>query len=243
MSYHVPKKFLDEFTLSGRSEHHLADFMGNAVHASLCKPLGELVRNAAAEGFDLAVASAFRSFDRQCRIWNDKAAGRRPVLADDESILDTTQLTPEELLFAILRWSALPGASRHHWGTDVDVYDRKGTQNGYQLRLTFDETIGSGPFAALHAWLDEYLLYKETDFFRPYTRPWGGVAPEPWHLSYAPLAVEFQQALEPSVLRALIASADLALKAEILIHFDAIYERFVWVPWSLYPQIWRPSQC
>ena len=41
-------------------------------------------------------------------------AGRAVVLA---------HLSPLEQLQAILRFSALPGTSRHHWGTDLDVYD------------------------------------------------------------------------------------------------------------------------
>ncbi|MCZ8486094.1 D-alanyl-D-alanine carboxypeptidase family protein [Vibrio lentus] len=28
----------------------------------------------------------------------------------------------QQKLSAILRWSALPGASRHHWGCDFDVF-------------------------------------------------------------------------------------------------------------------------
>ncbi len=24
---------------------------------------------------------------------------------------------------AMLRWSAVPGASRHHWGTEIDIFD------------------------------------------------------------------------------------------------------------------------
>ena len=32
-------------------------------------------------------------------------------------------LAPDALIETILLWSALPGGSRHHWGTDVDVFD------------------------------------------------------------------------------------------------------------------------
>ena len=231
---------MDTITLSGRTEWHLAEFDGRQIHRDLVAPLAQLVADASRAGFDLAVASAFRSFERQCLIWNDKATGKRPVLADNGSSLDVTQLSSEQLLFAILRWSALPGASRHHWGTDIDVYDRRALPPGYQVRLTLDETVGSGIFAGLHAWLDEYLVNAETGFFRPYRRLLGGVAPEPWHLSYAPQAKEFQSALEPGALRDLISESNIALKAQILKHFDEIYARFVWVPWHLYPQSYRP---
>ena len=35
---------------------------------------------AAEEGFDLCICSAYRSFDRQRVIWNDKLSGLRSVL-------------------------------------------------------------------------------------------------------------------------------------------------------------------
>lgn len=240
MSYHQTGFFLDTITLSGRTEWHLVDFDGRQLHRELAMPLRQLMADASQAGFDLAIASAFRSFERQCMIWNDKAAGKRPVLADDGSVLDVAQLSSEQLMFAILRWSALPGASRHHWGTDVDVYDRRALHDGYQLRLTLDETEEAGPFAAMHSWLSEYLARENEGFFRPYRRRLGGVAPEPWHLSYAPLAREFQSALDPGILRDLIAASDIQLKEPVLKHFDEIYARFVWVPWHLYPESYRP---
>ncbi len=239
MSYVKSKKNLDIAILSGRSEQHLVEFTGLRVHAAVVQPLVALVDDAAKAGFDLAVASAFRSFERQCVIWNEKATGRRQLLAADESILDSSRLSPEELMFAILRWSALPGFSRHHWGTDIDVYDRSAIPEGYRLRLTLEETVGGGPLAPFHLWLDDYLKSHD-GFFRPYTRPWGGISPEPWHLSYGPVAAEFQQAQDPQILKALIASIDIALKDAILRHFDEIFERFVWIPWELYPSSCRP---
>lgn len=235
MSYHLQEFFLDPITLTGRTEWHLVEFEGRQIHRTLLVPLRHLTEEASAAGFELALASAFRSFERQRLIWNDKAAGIRPVLADDGSPLDVARLSPDELLFAILRWSALPGASRHHWGTDIDVYDRRAVPAGYQVRLTLDETADAGVFAGLHAWLDEYLARADAGFFRPYRRRLGGVAPEPWHLSYAPLAREFQNAMAPGILRELVTASDLALKTQILQHFEEIYERFVRVPWHLYP--------
>ncbi len=49
-----------------------------------------------------------------------------------------------------------------------------------------EEYRGRGPFAALNAWLDENL--RRYGFYRPYTRRGRGVQPEPWHVSYAPVA-------------------------------------------------------
>lgn len=89
----------------------LADFQGVPVHQDLLLPLDSLVLDATSAGFDLAVASGFRSVERQCQIWNAKALGLRPVLDDTGVPLEVGRLDPEALMFAILRWSALPGTS------------------------------------------------------------------------------------------------------------------------------------
>ena len=78
---------------------------------------------AAADGIDLVAFSSFRDFDRQLAIWNGKFRGERPMQDRAGRPLDALALTPAERVAAILWWSALPGASRHHWGTDIDVMD------------------------------------------------------------------------------------------------------------------------
>ena len=64
-------------------------------------------------------------------------------------------------------------------------------------------------------------------FFRPYDEDRGGVAPERWHLSHAPVASTFEKALTVEHLRAVIVEADMELKETVLMHLDEIYRRFV----------------
>lgn len=204
------------------------------VHSDLV-PHIELLRNRAHDaGFELALASGFRDFTRQLEIWNDKAEGRRPILDDAGQAVNPGALTEEQLLFAILRWSALPGASRHHWGTDIDVYDAGPCRQGYQLQLTHAETQGAGIFAGFHTWLSSEL--DKSGFFRPYQRWQGGVAPEPWHLSYAPVAAGYQKSLCQEQLEQLLKASDIALKEVILARLDEVFQRFVWVDWEWYPR-------
>ena len=99
-------------------ERDVVAFQGIAVHPRLVAPLTELVEEARSAGFDLRVASGFRSIDRQCQIWNAKAAGLRPVLDDAGEPLSIDELTPMSLVFAILRWSALPAAL--WWNSPAD---------------------------------------------------------------------------------------------------------------------------
>ena len=214
----------------------LADFQGVPVHQDLLLPLDSLVLDATSAGFDLAVASGFRSVERQCQIWNAKALGLRPVLDDTGVPLEVGRLDPEALMFAILRWSALPGTSRHHWGTDIDVFDLAALQTGQSLQLTLAEC--QGPFAPFHQWLDAKLAEPDAQFFRPYKAPFGGVAPEPWHLSFAPRAAAYQRDLSKDALLELVRSLNIELKDEVLRHFDEIFDRFVWVFPELYPLNW-----
>jgi LAS superfamily LD-carboxypeptidase LdcB len=186
-------------------------------------------------GFELRVASSYRSFERQLLIWNNKASGLRPVLDDRGLPLDISRLSERDLVYAILRWSALPGASRHHWGTDLDVYDASRIAADYQVQLTQAETIGDGPFAEFHRWLDVKLAVQEFSFYRPYEKDRGGIAPEPWHLSYAPIAKRYAAALTVDVLRQQLEQTDIQLKSCILDNLDDIYHRFVRVD-SDHPQ-------
>lgn len=198
------------------------------LHPQAVADFQALCGAAAEAGFSLAVASSYRSIERQCLIWNGKANGSRPVLDSQGQPLDITRLDDYQQVQAILRWSALPGASRHHWGTDLDVYDKAAVAGDYRLQLTCGECEGDGPFSALHRWLDERISRGESfGFYRPYQEDRGGVAPEPWHLSHRPSARYYEQRLDRHHLQELIASLPIALKPVVLQHFDDIYSRFI----------------
>jgi LAS superfamily LD-carboxypeptidase LdcB len=219
--------------LVGQTESHLcssdhADILGARLHDETVEPFLQLRDAAAAEGFDLAIESGFRSFDQQLSIWNRKASGQQAVLDSESRPIDIATLTDEQLVFAILRWSALPGASRHHWGTDLDVYDRATTPPGYEVELIPAEVNPGGMHGALHEWLDARIAERSAfGFFRPYDIDRGGVAPERWHLSHAPVSSIFERMLTPEVLRDTIQQADMRLKDVVLEHLPAIFPRFV----------------
>ena len=130
-----------------------------------------------------------------------------------------------ERVDAILLWSALPGASRHHWGTDVDLIDARAIEPGYRVRLTRDEFAAGGPFARLAAWLDQHA--PRFGFFRPYRGVRSGVQPEPWHFSFAPTAEKARRQLTAGVLREAIASAPLLGKELILPRIEELHARYV----------------
>ncbi len=215
----------------GRAEDHLIDWTDNCrVHVAVAPSLAELVHGAAAAGFQLQVASGFRSFARQLAIWNGKARGERPVFDSEGRAIDMARLDEREQMLAILRWSALPGTSRHHWGTDVDVWDAAAVTADYRLQLNVEECGEGGPFCALHQWLDVHIVRGATPFFRPYGVDRGGIAPEPWHLSHRPLAREFQRLLAPELVASVLGAVDIALKDVVIASLDEIFDRFVRVP-------------
>lgn len=176
--------------LTGRDDSLLITLAGgHRLLPEAAAAFSRLQDDAAAAGFGLAVASSYRSYDRQRLIWNGKASGERPVHDDHGAPVAVLDLTPIERVQAIMRFSAVPGSSRHHWGTDLDIYDAQAVPAGYQLQLSPQEVAAGGPFDALHRWLDARMAAGESHgFYRPYDVDRGGVAPERWHLSYAPLA-------------------------------------------------------
>jgi LAS superfamily LD-carboxypeptidase LdcB len=184
---------------------------------------------AANAGFQPKIASAHRPFERQLLIWNEKATGKRSVLDDDEKPLDINSLTERELSLAILRWSALPGLSRHHWGSEIDIYDASAMPQDYTLQLTVEETKGSGVFAGFYTWLDaQYKISQDyCGFSRPYMSVGNGVAKEPWHLSLLALASQCEALVDKTKAYEFIAGQNIELKDAVLNNFDEIFERFV----------------
>jgi len=192
------------------------------------EPFLHLKDEARGAGFELEINSGFRSFEKQLSIWNRKTRGQLAVLDSHALPLDIELMNERELAFAILRWSALPGASRHHWGTDIDVIDAAGRPEGYEVQLVPEEVESGGMFGPFHDWLDQRIAASTAfGFFRPYDRDRKGVAPERWHLSYAPVTTLYEQQLTVDVLRDTILKAGVELKAVLLQDLDEIFQRFV----------------
>jgi LAS superfamily LD-carboxypeptidase LdcB len=221
----TPEFTLDQLT--GRSRSHLSELADPpcALHNAVMAPFLAMRAAAAADGIDLTAFSSFRDFDRQLAIWNGKFRGDRPMQDRLGKPLDPLTLAPADRVTAILWWSALPGASRHHWGTDFDVMDARAMPAGYKLKVVPAEYHAGGPFHRLTTWLDEHM--HAFGFFRPYTTDRGGVAPEPWHLSYAPVAERAQAEFSAEKLRAVLADSEIEGKADVLAALDRNYATYV----------------
>ncbi len=132
--------------------------------------------HAAAErdGVKLVILSATRNFAAQKGIWEAKWTGARKVDG-----MDLSQAIPDarERALKILEYSSMPGTSRHHWGTDIDLNS---------LNNAFFE---KGEGQKIYAWLTAHAA--EFGFCQPYT-PKGPARPdgyneERWHWSYMPV--------------------------------------------------------
>jgi len=218
---------MNPLELTGRARTHLTEPPGAhcLVHRDAASAFVAMREAASAVGIELEAASAFRDFERQRQLWNAKYTGERPLLDAEGRPLDAAALDEGQRIAAILLWTALPGASRHHWGTDIDVVDRSAMAPGYEVQLTPEEYAPGGPFGRLARWLDDNM--RHFGFFRPYATGKGGVRPEPWHLSYAPVARPATRALDLATLaEALHGQEVLGLNA-IFEHLPLIHERYV----------------
>jgi LAS superfamily LD-carboxypeptidase LdcB len=140
-------------------------------------------------------------------------------------LLDAAALDEDARATAILHWSALPGASRHHWGTDFDVLDAAAMPPGYRLQVLPEEYAPGGVFARLNDWLNEHAA--AFGFFRPYATWRGGVQPEPWHLSHAPTAQAALEQFSVEALREALDSATLEVRAAVDRKLPEILARYV----------------
>ena len=192
----------EQMMVLGLTSEHLTDRRGALMHEQAAEAFSALQARANDAGFQLSVASSYRSYERQLSIFNGKWGGERPVLDDNDRVLVRQDYSAEEWLHFILRFSALPGTSRHHWGTDIDIFDPTRIPSGGSLQLTPSEYRIGGMFEDLTHWLDEMIAANNCEgFFRPYDRDRGGVSEEPWHLSYEPVASMVRPHLTTDTLR------------------------------------------
>ncbi|MCE9778344.1 M15 family metallopeptidase [Shewanella algae] len=195
------------------------------LEAETAKAFLEMQAAAEQDGIALAICSGYRSFERQLAIWNAKASGKRPLLDKDSlPVGDIGALSDDELVALILLWSALPGASRHHWGTDLDLFDSAQISK-HELKLVNAEYEPQGPCYKLDLWLDERA--PDFGFYRPFQAGLSGVSPERWHLSFLPKAKGFLEQFDSDRLRQILDHSEVTLKQGLLRRLPELVETYV----------------
>ena len=201
------------------------------IHPQALNSLSSLQHLAKEQGFDIYIVSSFRSFDRQKLIWNEKASGKRDLYnPEGTNKLEFSTLSQEEILNSILRWSGLPGFSRHHWGTELDIVDKNAfPEENYSVQLTIEEV--NGIFSPFYQWLETQINNNNSfGFYMPYSEDRNGVSPEKWHISYAPLSQEIEEKLTFECFKESIqgpAYEDLELIELIKKNLLSIYENYI----------------
>lgn len=155
--------------------------LGAYLHTECLEAFKKMYAAAKAEGVQLKIISATRNFYRQKQIWEAKWNGQRKVGGKN---LSTTIPDPAERATKILLYSSMPGTSRHHWGTDMDINQ---LENAY-----FEKGKGLKEYT----WLVENAA--SFGFGQPYSakgteRP-DGYEEEKWHWSYLPIAKKYLKA-------------------------------------------------
>jgi len=128
-------------------------------------------------GINLKIISAGRNFDYQKGIWERKWKDGKYI-----------KYFGAERVKSIMKYSSMPGTSRHHWGTDIDLNSLK---NSY-----FMEGKGKKEYD----WLISHA--NGFGFYQTYTsKNTGrtGYEEEKWHWSYMPLAKDFLTQYNDSV--------------------------------------------
>jgi len=130
------------------------------------------------DGIELSIISATRNFKTQKYLWERKWSGKKLVSGKN---LAKNINNPIKRARIILKYSSMPGTSRHHWGTDIDLNKDK---NDYFL---------TDKGKKIYKWLKENAhvygfcqTYTQKDSLRA-----TGYEEEKWHWSYIPLAKFF----------------------------------------------------
>ena len=158
----------------------LPKILGYHLRQEVAEAFIAMKTEANAAGIHPMIFSGFRSFNHQKLIWNKKY---------NQYI---KRLPKEETIQKVIEFSTIPGTSRHHWGTDFDLIDARVARPSGDPLLEKHFAEG-GRYFALKQWLNENA--ERFGFYEVYTKDMErtGIAYEPWHFSYQPVAKKMLQ--------------------------------------------------
>ncbi|MDG6882754.1 D-alanyl-D-alanine carboxypeptidase [Phocoenobacter uteri] len=188
-----------------------------------------LQQKAKQAGFNLQPASSFRNFERQKFIWNAKFNGTRKVHNDNGETLNLSKMNDWQKCQAILRWSAVAGASRHHWGTEIDIFDPDLLPKNQSLQLEPWEYQAGGYFEEFANFMQNYTAYF--DFYFPFStneqQKDKKIGIEPWHISYQPISSQYQTLFTPEILQLAWQNEDILGKDTLIKHIDTLFSDYI----------------
>lgn len=181
------------------------------LQAEASKAFEKMKKEAKTKGIQLHITSGHRDYEKQALIWNGKYER-----------YSAKGLKGLELIKKITEFSAMPGTSRHHWGTDADILDLSVPQPKDPLKPSH-YVSSKGVYNKIHDWM---LHNSERfGFYEAYTDDptRTGYEFEPWHFSYKPIAIKYLKAYNKNITWANIKSN--TLKGHHLIT-DDFFQRY-----------------
>ena len=166
----------NDFFLLGKND--LKETLNSGLLPEAYLKFKQMQNDAKKEGVEIEIVSGYRSYQKQKDIWNNKYNKNF-----ENGILGIKNIN------RIIQYSTLPGTSRHHWGTDIDIIDKRFIPKGdLLLEKNYAE---NGIYSQLFSWMRKnskkygfYLVYDDSPKRK-------GFKFEPWHYSYKPLSVIF----------------------------------------------------
>mgnify|MGYP006396099327 CR=1 FL=1 len=189
--------------LTGQDEQNIVgSAYASRLHKDVIEPFLAMQRAAAADGISISTVSAFRSYERQKEIFEGKFERFTGQGMDPEAAIDK-----------IIEYSTIPGTSRHHWGTELDLIDAAVDQP--ESSLEPENYHGKGAYCKLKEWMDLhaesfgfYLVYTDNPLRK-------GFKYEPWHYSYAPVSIPMMKAYKEIDLQQFLSQGQLMGKEYI----------------------------
>ncbi|WP_312149257.1 M15 family metallopeptidase, partial [Empedobacter sp.] len=154
---------------------------GYKLLPEVAKQLELMKADALKAGFKIQVISSYRNYTYQNGIWERKYKANQ-----------AKKIAAKENIEKIIEYSTIPGTSRHHWGTDLDIID--GTRGIPADPLNEKHFNEGGSMHKFKLWLDEnaskygfYLVYTDNSARK-------GFKYEPWHFTYKAISEPMLQA-------------------------------------------------
>ncbi len=153
-------------TLTGKAAN-----LSNALEKQTQQAFLKMKAAAALDSVHIELVSGYRSFEQQRSIWNRKYKKYK-----------IQGLEPQAIFDSIVTYSTLPGTSRHHWGTDIDIIDGNMDVKGdVLLTVNYEE---DGPYYKLKQWMENYASTYGFELVYTNDKDRPGFLYEPWHYTF-----------------------------------------------------------
>ena len=207
-SFHLIQEKYSKNQLIGKGNSAIiGDTYTSKMHKEAKVAFEKMKVAALKDGINIEVVSAYRSFQKQKSIFENKYKR-----------FTKEGLTPIEAVEKIIEYSTIPGTSRHHWGTDIDIIDANYPKPKSVLKE--GNFYGNGPYCNLKVWMDRYSEFY--GFYEVYTKnpKRKGFKYEPWHFSYAPLSIPMLKEYKKLDIKSI-------LKEEEILGHECFTEEFI----------------